>query len=125
MTQLQAVHPISNEDVNALPVQDLGPAIDFYERTLGFTLAARDDSTARLTRDDVQIGLVRKQDHDPGQAGSCAFDVRDLDALHAELEGKGGELGSIGTAQWDGKRYRVFFLREDEDGYCFCFSQPA
>ncbi len=125
MTRYQAVHPISDEDVDALPVRDLGPAIAFYEQVLGFRLATRDAETARLARDDVQVGLVRKEGHDPKAAGSCCFNVDDLDAMHAELAGKGADLGEIGPARWGGKDHRVFFLREDVDGYCFCFSQPA
>jgi hypothetical protein len=31
MAQLRAVCPVSDEDTNALPVKDLGPAIAFYE----------------------------------------------------------------------------------------------
>ena len=49
MAQLQAVAPISNEDVNALPVKDLGPAIAFYEAVLGFTVVSRDSASARLS----------------------------------------------------------------------------
>lgn len=125
MAQFQAVHPISNEDTDALPVQDLDPAVAFYERVLDFKVASRDAATARLTREGVQVGLVRKEGHDPNEAGSCCFDVSDLDALHAELKARGGDLGEISFSQWGGKSYRVFFLREDVDGYCFCFCQPA
>jgi hypothetical protein len=84
-----------------------------------------DATTAVLRRDDVQIGLIRKQDHKPHEAGSCYFAVSDVDSLHSELEGKGGELGKIEINEWSGKKYRVFFLREAQDGYCFCFGQPA
>jgi lactoylglutathione lyase len=125
MTQLKTVSPIANEDTDALPVKELEPAIAFYERVLGFRVASRDATTATLRRDEVQIGLVRKEDHDPLQAGSCYFDVSDLDSLYAELKANGGDLGEFGVDEWGGKRYRTFFLREDVDGYCFCFSQPV
>jgi predicted enzyme related to lactoylglutathione lyase len=125
MTQFKAVSPIANEDTDALPVRELEPAVAFYERVLGFRVASRDATTATLRRDEVQVGLVRKEDHDPHQAGSCYFDVSDLDSLHAELKANGGDLGEFGVDEWGGKRYRTFFLREDVDGYCFCFSQPA
>jgi lactoylglutathione lyase len=125
MTQFKAVSPIADEDTDALPVKELEPAVAFYERVLGFRVASRDATTATLRRDEVQVGLVRKEDHDPHQAGSCYFDVSDLDSLYAELKANGGDLGEFGVDEWGGKRYRTFFLREDVDGYCFCFSQPA
>jgi lactoylglutathione lyase len=130
MTLLKAVYPISNEDTNALPVKELGPAISLYETVLGFSLAARDSITAVLKRDEVQIGLIRKPDHDPMQAGSCYFAVSDVEALRRELEARGAKPGAIHVQQHEGKNYRVFFVREcdvlaSHDGYCFCFGQPA
>lgn len=44
MARLQAVAPISNEDVNALPVRDFKPAIAFYEAIFGFTIVSRDSA---------------------------------------------------------------------------------
>jgi lactoylglutathione lyase len=125
MTRFKDVYPIKNEDTNALPVKELGPAIAFYERVLGFRVVSSDLATAALRRDDVRIGLVRKVNHEPHQAGSCCFDVSDVDALHAELEANGGDPGEFGIDEWGGERYRTFFLREHVDGYCFCFCQPA
>jgi lactoylglutathione lyase len=125
MTQFKAVYPISNEDLNALPVKDIGPAVDFYEAVLGFSVVSSDDTTAVLKRDEARIGLIRKADHKPQEAGSCCFSVRDIDAVRKELEARGGKPGELGIDEWGGKTYRTFFLREDEDGYCFCFSQPV
>jgi len=126
----KAVYPISNEDTNALPVKELGPPIEFYTNMLGFSVVASDSTTALLKRDEVQIGLIRKADHDPLKAGSCYFDVSDVDALRRELEGKGAKPGAIKIQAHDGKNYRLFFVREcdtaeSNDGYCFCFGQPA
>jgi lactoylglutathione lyase len=125
MAQLQAVGPISDEDTNALPVQAIGPAVAFYEAVLGFSVIRRDSSTAALTRDQVRIGLVRKADHEPHQAGSLAFAVDDLDAMYRELQARGGNPGEFGIDEWGGRQYRTFFLREDENGYCYCFYHPA
>jgi lactoylglutathione lyase len=124
MAQLQAVAPISNEDVDALPVKELGPAIAFYEGVLGFTVVSRDSASARLSRDEVQIGLVPKAEHKPGEAGSLAFKFDDLEAMHRELEGKDCERGVFGSDTWDGKKFRTFFVRERENGYCYCFFCP-
>jgi catechol 2,3-dioxygenase-like lactoylglutathione lyase family enzyme len=119
MARLKAVFPVSDEDTNALPVRDLGPAIAFYETVLGFSAVSRDASTAVLTRDGVRFGLVCQGDHEPGRAGSLAFEVDDLDAMHRELEARGGNPGEFGIDEWGGKRHRTFFLREQENGYCF------
>jgi lactoylglutathione lyase len=125
MAQLKAVYPISGEDVNALPVKDIGPAVAFYEAVMGFSVVSRDPSAAALTRDEVRIGLVRKPGHEPSEAGSVAFAVDDLDAMHHELQESGAQPGKFGTDQWGGKQYRTFFVREDENGYCYCFYHPA
>ena len=125
MKQFNAVYPISGEDLSALPVKAIGPAVAFYQSVLGFTVLASDEATATLQRDDVRLGLVQKPDHKAEEAGSCAFAVADLDALHRELDGRGLDLGGIRIDEWDGKKYRVFFLREAGNGYCYCFSQPC
>ena len=125
MKQLNGVYPISGEDLSALPVKAIGPAVAFYRDVLGFTVVSQNDEKATVQRDDARLGLVVQPDHDPGEAGSCAFGVADLDAMHKELNGRGLDLGGIDTQEWDGKRYFVFFLREPENGYCYCFSQPA
>jgi predicted enzyme related to lactoylglutathione lyase len=125
MTQFRAVYPISNEDTNALPVREIGPAVAFYEAVLGFSVVSANAASAVLKRDDARIGLVRKADHEPREAGSCCFAVADIDALRAELDARCGKPGEFGIDEWGGKKYRTFFLREDDNGYCFCFSQPV
>ncbi len=85
MKQFKGVYPISGEDLNALPVKEIGPAVEFYTNVLAFSVVARDDTTATIQRDDARLGLVRKPDHKPEEAGSCAFSVTDLDAMRAEM----------------------------------------
>lgn len=130
MTIFKAVYPISDDDPNALPVKDVASAIGFFRTVLGFSVVASDSTTAVLKRDDVQIGLIRKESHDPLQAGSCYIDVDDVEAVRRELEGNGAKPGAIQIQQHDGKSFRVFFVREcdimeSHNGYCFCFGQPA
>lgn len=124
MAKLKSVAPISNEDLSALPVKELVPAIAYYETVMGFSVVRRDVTTATLRRDGAEIGLVVKSDHWPEEAGSFAFAVDDLDALHHELTERGGKPGQFGTGEWNGKKYRTFFMREDENGYCYCFHHP-
>jgi len=121
MAKLESVSPISNEDTRALSVKALEPAIAYYKSVMGFTLIAQNATTALLRRDDAEIGLVVKMDHRPREAGSVAFAVDDLDALHHELAERGGQPGEFGLAEWGGKQHRTFFMREDENGYCYCF----
>jgi lactoylglutathione lyase len=125
MKQFKAVYPISNEDTNALPVKEIDPAIAFYQEVLGFSVISSDSTSAVLKRDEVQIGLTRQEDHEPRRAGSCCFAISDLESLRSELEANGGQPGEFGIDEWGGKKYRTFFLREAENGYCFCFSQPV
>ena len=124
MAKLKSVAPISNEDLAAIPVKELGPAVRFYETVMGFTTVSRGDTTAVLRRDDAQIGLIVQSDHQPGEAGSLAFAVDDLDDLHRELTASGAHPGQFGVGHWNGKRFRTFFVREDENGYCYCFHHP-
>lgn len=124
MARLESVSPISKEDTRMLPVKELGPAVAYYESVMGFTTVGRDADTATLRRDEAEIGLVVKMDHGPQEAGSLAFQVDDLDALHHELTARGGGPGEFGVDDWGGKRFRTFFMREDTNGYCYCFYCP-
>jgi predicted enzyme related to lactoylglutathione lyase len=125
MAELKSVSPVSNEDVGKLPVKDLPPALAYYESVLGFSTVSQDTNTARLKRDDAEIGLVVQRDHQPNEAGSLAFRVDDLDALHRELAERGGKPGALDIENWGGKQFRTFFMREDENGYCYCFYCPV
>ena len=117
----KAVGPIGDTDVNALPVKEIGPAVGYYTQCLGFSLVSKDHSTARLRRDDVEIGLAVNGE-DPEQA-SCWFSVGDVDALRREYDAKGIGPGIIDEQEFDGKPYRVFFAKEPY-GVCFCFTHP-
>jgi hypothetical protein len=125
MPHLLTVGPISGEDTNALPVKEIGPAVAFYQSVLRYSVVRQDATTAVLSRDDVRIGLIRDPAHDPKTAGSLAFKVDDLDALHAELLSTGADVGVFGTGEWGGRKHRTFFLREGTNGYCYCFYKPV
>jgi lactoylglutathione lyase len=125
MTRLLAAYPISDEDPTALPVRALDPAVAFYERVLGFAVVRREGTAATLARDEVRLGLVARADHDPGRAGSLAIQVDDLEALHRKLARVGGRPGEFGVDEWNGRTHRTFFLREAENGYCYCYFCPV
>ncbi len=131
MLVFKAVHPIADQDPNSLPVREIGPAVAFYTKLLGFTLLASDKGSATLIRGGAQIGLVQSEWHDPRHAGAFFFEVTDVDALRRELEDRGAEPCPIHVHHRDGQDYRLFFVRDrdsreaDHDGYCFCFGQPV
>jgi predicted enzyme related to lactoylglutathione lyase len=111
--------------VKPSPVRALEPHIDFYINVLGFALAQQDEKSAVLKRDGVQIELAAKPDHVPETSGSCYFDVSDVEALRKEFLDAGAKPGAIEVQEYGGKHFRLFFLKEDYDDYCFCFGQPA
>ena len=111
--------------VKPSPVRALEPHVAFYTGVLGFTLAGRDEQSAALKRDGVQIELVATPGHDPAAAGSCYFDVSDVEALRQEFLDGGATPGAIELQEYGGRRFRLFFLKEDYDNYCFCFGEPA
>ena len=117
----KASGPIGDTDIRALPVKEIGPAVGYYTQCLGFTLVSKDGTTARLRRDDVQIGLA-VNGRDPEQA-SCWFSVGDVDALWREYDARGIGPGIIDEQEYDGKPYRVFFAKGPY-GVCFCFTHP-
>ncbi len=73
-----------------VPCTDLGSQIAFYSNVLGFDVGFRADNYAFLRRDDVALRLVEVDPdvdlHHPERQGSFYIDVRDIDALYAELE---------------------------------------
>src|SRR5437762_11082852 len=73
-----------------LPVRDLAGALPFYETVLGFRVLSRNPTphnSAVLARDQVQIALA-ENGGDSSQDG-CAFHVRGVEALFAELKSNG------------------------------------
>jgi lactoylglutathione lyase len=118
----KGVYPIGDTDTGSLPVREIGPAVGYYTRVLGFALVSKDRTSAVLERDDVRIGLS-VNGRDPEQA-SCYFAVSDVEALRREFDAGGIEPGDVQVQEHGGERYRVFFAKEPY-GVCFCFGQPA
>jgi hypothetical protein len=51
--------------------------------------------------------------------------VDDLEGLRRELDTSGANPGEFGLDEWGGRRHRTFFVREAENGYCYCFYCPV
>jgi catechol 2,3-dioxygenase-like lactoylglutathione lyase family enzyme len=124
MPRLLSAGPISGEDLLALPVKSLAPALEFYRQILGFAVEHQEATTATVARDGVRLGLLTEPGHDPGRAGSMAIEVDDLDALHREFHRANGHPGEFGVDEWNGRSHRTFFLVEQINGYCYCFFTP-
>ncbi|MFO0411565.1 MAG: bleomycin resistance protein [bacterium] len=84
MTQFEQVTPF-------LHVPDLQKALDFFTDILGFTVPYRQDGYAYIHRETVGFRLLEAEE-DQAAAGRRRFsyyiDVRDVDALYAELKAK-------------------------------------
>src|SRR5213592_3594013 len=57
MKQFKGVYPISGEDLSALPVKEIGPAVAFYREVLGFAPARADETTAVVERGGARANL--------------------------------------------------------------------
>jgi catechol 2,3-dioxygenase-like lactoylglutathione lyase family enzyme len=106
-------------DALRLPVKNVDQALPFYEERLGFHIVERQDEplkSAILERDGVRIGLVESSG-DPTQDGSF-FEVSDVDAVFADLKGRGLELGPPEIQRSAHGAYKSFFVVAP-DGLCY------
>ena len=106
-----------------LPVRDVEAAIPYYERTFGFHVVSRQSSPHQavvLARDDIQIGLA-ENGGDPTQEG-CYFEVNDIEAAFAEINGTPPPPGAIKSQKVNGTPHRVFF-HIAPDGLCYMLGQ--
>src|SRR4029450_2374756 len=108
-----------------LPVRDLAAALSFYETVLGFQIRSRSDkpyNSAVLARHEVQTGLA-ENGGDSTQDG-CAFHVKDLESLFAELKANGldKELSEFDTELHDDVAWKVFYVVAP-DGLCYWFGE--
>ena len=128
MAQLQKAFGYRGNNLS-LPVGDVVAALPFYETVLGFTVVSRADSppkSARLARDEVQIGLA-ENGGDPSQDG-CAFHVTDVESLFAEFRARGlnKEKSGFSVERHGDASWKVFYVVAP-DGLCYWFGerQPA
>ena len=115
-----SIHPIGDTNPLDMPVANVEKAVRWYEECMGFTLASRDETSATVTRDGVQIRLA-ENGGDPEQA-SCYVDVSDVDDARAELAANYVNVSEIRIDHYGGASYRVFFAKDD-DGLCYCLGK--
>ena len=77
-------------------VPDLKAAISFFEELLGFDTSEQGGGYAYLEREGIGVRLLQNHGKDGAPPGNRRFayyiDVRDVDALHAELKPKLDQL---------------------------------
>lgn len=118
------VKPYADDALN-LPVKDVESAIPYYERTFGFRVVSRQaspHSLAILARDGIQIGLA-ENGGDPTQEG-CFFEVDNVEAAYAEINGRSPEPGAIKVHRSNGRQHHAFFVVAP-DGLCYMVAQLA
>ena len=106
----------------AIPVltcEDVAAAVVHYRDSLGFHVDYQQADLGVMDRDHVRVLLARR---DTGAGRSSAyFYVRDADALHAELAGRGARLqGEPVSHPWGLRDFEVL----DLEGNSLTFGQP-
>lgn len=115
--------PFQN-NVLALPVNDLDVASAWYREKFGMIEVERADSpepTVILERDGTKIGFAINGG-DPTQDGAAIL-VRDIANMRKELHANGVETGNWRVDERDGEKLQVFFVVAP-DGLCYYFHEP-
>jgi len=119
----EAAYPFQ-DDVLALPVEDIDRAAAWYGEGFGLREVERRDDpvpTVILERDGVKIGFAING-RDASQDGAAIL-VNDIGRARDELA-----ANDVKTVNWrvderDGEKYQVFFVVAP-DGLCYYFHQP-
>ena len=122
--RFRAAYPYQ-EDVLALPVEDLDAASAYYAKSFGMVEVERRDQprpTVVLERDGVRIGFSINGG-DAADDGAAIL-VEGIAGLRDELEGNGVKIGNWRVDERDGKRFQVFFVVAP-DGLCYYFHEPV
>ena len=119
----EAAYPYQ-DDVLALPVEDIDRAAAWYGERFGLREVERRDDpvpTVILERDGVQIGFAINGG-DASNDGASIL-VTDIGRARDELAANGVETGNTRVDEHDDGKYEVFFVVAP-DGLCYYFHQP-
>ncbi|MCA9099627.1 MAG: VOC family protein [Planctomycetales bacterium] len=111
-------------DVLALPVEDLDRAAEWYGRHFGMCEIERRQEpvpTVILERDGTRIGFS-VNGGDASQDGA-AIRVSNIEAIRDELASFGVNISNWRVDERDGQKLRVFFVVAP-DGLCYYFHEP-
>jgi catechol 2,3-dioxygenase-like lactoylglutathione lyase family enzyme len=112
------------QDVLALPVDDLNVASEWYSKHFGMTEVERKDDpvpTVILERDGTRIGFA-VNGGDASQDGAAIL-VSNIQGIKEELASKGVTIANWRIDERDGQRFQVFFAVAP-DGLCYYFHEP-
>jgi catechol 2,3-dioxygenase-like lactoylglutathione lyase family enzyme len=112
------------DDVLALPVEDLDSASTWYKEHFGMVeVERRDEPVAAviLERDGTKIGFAING-KDASQDGAAIL-VRNIAEVRDELESRGVQTGNWRVDRRDGNELQVFFVVAP-DGLCYYFHEP-
>ena len=119
----KAAYPFQ-DDVLALPVEDINRAAEWYGEKFGLREVDRHEDpvpTVILERDGARIGFA-VNGGDASQDGAAIL-VDDIAQARDELEAKGVSVGNWRVDERDDGKYQVFFVVAP-DGLCFYFHAP-
>ena len=103
-----------------LPLSDVVRGVEYYQRVLGFRVNYAQHDLGVMYRDDVTVLLIQRKAEHSGVA-FCEAYVRDADALHAELVGRGADVqGAPVSHPWGLRDFHVL----DLEGNRIAFAQP-
>ena len=103
-----------------LPADDVPAAVAYYREVLGFGVNYEQADIGVMDRDEVRLLIVARTPAHAG-IGSAYVYVRDADALHAELRGRGARVDAEPVSHPWGLRD---FCVHDPDGNRITFGQP-
>ncbi len=121
--KFEAAFPFQ-DDVLALPVNDLDATSQWYSEHFGMAEVERVGGSAPtviLARDGVRIGFA-VNGGDASQDGA-AIRVSNIQCIKEELESKGIEIGNWRVDERQGEQFQVFFVVAP-DGLCYYFHEP-
>lgn len=111
------------DDVLALPVENIDEASAWYGEKFGMTEVSRSDSPVPnviLERDGVKIGFAINGG-DASNDGAAIL-VSDISQARDELVSRGIEIENTQVDERDGEKFQVFFVIAP-DGLCYYFHQ--
>lgn len=124
MKLFEAAYPYQ-QDVLALPVEDIDTAASYYGKAFGLVEVERRDEpvpTVIMERDGTRIGFAINGG-DASNDGAAIL-VTDIARAHEELEANGVAPGEVRIDERDDGRFQVFFVVAP-DGLCYYFHQKV
>ena len=124
MKLFEAAYPYQ-DDVLALPVEDIDTAAGYYAKAFGLVEVERRDEpvpTVIMERDGTRIGFAINGG-DASNDGAAIL-VTDINRAREELDANGVAPGEVRIDERDDGKFRVFFVVAP-DGLCYYFHQKV